>query len=382
MSAAPTISTESFESDRIHLQPGSETAVSSDYSIILSRDFQSPLQKGASLRERIQAMKPSRIFLLTEKTLSSYGKQLQEILEGEFKVHVRELDGGETGKHLDKLGPVYNYMIENGVDRKSLLIALGGGVVGDFAGFVAATILRGIPFVQVPTTVLAMVDSSVGGKVAVNTGKGKNMVGAFYHPRLVWCNLSTLETLPDPEWSCGLAEMAKHAMLESSGDLRHKLHESAAIIREPETLAARIVESMAVKAYVVARDEKESGLRACLNLGHTTAHGIESVTEYSRFSHGQAVSRGLVTALILSRNRGYDTGIVESNLEMMKSLKLPMDTAGLQAVTLWEHMKFDKKNVDGEIRFVLFGPEGLDLSVPVSFQEFSNAWSEQQASFG
>ncbi|MCB1171726.1 MAG: 3-dehydroquinate synthase, partial [Leptospiraceae bacterium] len=359
MTAAPNISTEHFEQDSLHLKPGSEIVTSSAYSIVLSDDFQYPRSGGRSLSDEIQHLHPSRVFVLTEENLADYQRELINSLNLEVPVHSVLISGGESGKHLNRLADVYNFMIENGVDRKSVLIALGGGVVGDFAGFVAATILRGIGFIQVPTTLLAMVDSSVGGKVAVNTGKGKNMVGAFYHPRLVWCNLGVLSTLPDSEWACGLAEMAKHAMLESSGDLRKKLVESASLIRNPDTLALRVLESMAVKAFVVARDEKEAGLRASLNLGHTTAHGIESLTGYSTFSHGQAVSRGLVTAMFISEERGYGKEKVRQNLAMMEALKLPMDTAGLESSALWEHMKFDKKNVGGETRFVLFDSEGL-----------------------
>ena len=376
------ISTEPFDQYRLHLQPGSEEVQSQDYSIILARDFRQSLDGDDELNSRLASLRPSRVFILTESRLKEYAEQLEASLNLSVPLKTIYFKGGETAKHLDQLGPVYNSLIEDGVDRRSLILALGGGVVGDFAGFVAATILRGIPFVQIPTSLLAMVDSSVGGKVAVNTGRGKNMVGAFYHPRLVWCNLSTLNTLPDAEWSCGLAEMAKHAMLESSGKLRQALINSAKEIRNLESLAPRVIESMAVKAYVVARDEKESGLRACLNLGHTTAHGIESLTGYNRFSHGQAVSRGLVTAMLLSRNRGYSSQIVEQNLEMMERLNLPMDTARLEAKDLWDHMKYDKKNVDGEIRFVLMGKEGLDISVPLRFEEFAEAWKEQKATRG
>lgn len=382
MTLAPSISTEPFDTDTLHLVPGSEEAVSREYSIVLSSDFQSPLNAGPGLVQRIQDLGPSRIFLITEDNLQGYANELESSVSGAFPIHRITIEGGEGGKHLSRLGPVYNAMIEQGVDRKSLLMALGGGVVGDFAGFVAATILRGIPFIQVPTTLLAMVDSSVGGKVAVNTGRGKNMVGAFYHPRLVWCNLSTLKTLPDSEWICGLAEMAKHAMLESSGSLRNRLQQSSSSLQEPEVLSRRVLESMAVKAFVVARDEKEAGLRACLNLGHTTAHGIESLTEYRRFSHGQAVSRGLVTALFLSEMRGLSSEILDANLQLMKSLNLPMDTAGLAPEELWKHMRFDKKNVGDEIRFVLFDSEGLKLSVPVEYQDFQTAWKKQKELYG
>jgi 3-dehydroquinate synthase len=379
---ATAISTEPFESDHLNLNPGSQSTEKRQYSIVLAQDFHNSLAGGPDLQHRIDAMNPTRVFIITEESLGRFGNLVEDVLSLNVPIHQLRFPGGESGKHLDNLGSVYNELIQNGVDRKSLLIGVGGGVVGDFAGFVASSILRGIPFVLLPTTLLAMVDSSVGGKVAVNTGLGKNMVGAFYHPGLVWCNLSALDSLPDSEWSCGLAEMAKHTMLETSGKLRDLLLNSATDIRQPGVLAQRILESVSVKAYVVARDEKESGLRASLNLGHTTAHGIESLTDYKQFSHGQAVSRGLVTCLLLSRERGMVQEQVDANLKLMEALGLPMDTAGFEAKDLWEHMKFDKKNVGGEIRFVLFGSSGLDLSVPVGFEAFSNAWAVQRQMYG
>ncbi|MCB1303339.1 MAG: 3-dehydroquinate synthase [Leptospiraceae bacterium] len=351
----------------------------------MARDFERSLSGDVHLPALVSELRPSRIFIVTEESLSKqFGAAFQEFLGSavDCPLELITFPGGEKGKHLDSLGPVFNRLIDGGVDRRSLLMALGGGVVGDFAGFVAATILRGIPFVQIPTTLLSMVDSSVGGKVAVNTGKGKNMVGAFYHPSAVWCNLGSLQSLPDDEWACGLAEMAKHAMLESSGQVRQRLMDSANSIKEPETLAPRILESMSVKAFVVARDEKESGLRACLNLGHTTAHGIESLSDYSRFSHGQAVSRGLVTALLLSGYHGFSRDELQKNLVLMEQLNLPMDTAGFESEQLWQHMKFDKKNVGGEIRFVLMTENGLELSVPVQESEFEKAWKEQKERYG
>ncbi len=270
---------------------------------------------------------------------------------------------GEASKHISKLAPVYNRLIELEVDRKACLIALGGGVVGDFTGFVAATLLRGVSFVQIPTTLLAAVDSSVGGKTAVNVDRGKNMVGAFYQPRFVYFNTGFLETLPEREWVCGLAEMVKHACLDNSetGALLEHLEAHADVLRDPAhpELRRAVLDSAALKARVVSADEREGGLRAILNLGHTTAHAFESLSGYKRFSHGEAVARGLVTALLLSRRvLGLDEAALERYLALIQKLRLPMDVAGFAAEEVLDHMRFDKKSVRGIPRFVLLGGPG------------------------
>ncbi|MBW7859275.1 MAG: 3-dehydroquinate synthase, partial [Leptonema sp. (in: Bacteria)] len=271
----------------------------------------------------------------------------------------------------------------------------GGGVVGDLAGFVAATLLRGITFVQVPSTLLSMVDSSVGGKVAVNVNTGKNMVGAFYQPKLVYSNLNYLQTLPPKEWICGLAEMVKHSFLTENESIYASLVESAKSLQqnenksapfswlEPNELAARIRESVSVKAAIVAEDETEQGIRATLNLGHTTAHAIESLQHYTGMTHGEAVSRGLVTALYLSKNIGLSDQEFESMIELMHTLGLPLDTAGFEADQLFEHTKFDKKNQLGQIRFVLLKKRGQPVwGQPITISEFRQAWALQKKRFG
>lgn len=319
--------------------------------------------------------------LLLDKALPFLPEQLQNHPE-----RVICIGDGERAKHINNLSNIYNNLIEQGIDRRSCILALGGGVVGDLTGFVASSILRGVSFIQLPTTLLAAVDSSVGGKVAVNVDRGKNMVGAFYQPRLVYFNLGSLETLPDEEWNCGLAEMAKHAILDSSGTLRADLSQNVAELRnyKSDLLAKAVRDSAAFKASVVARDEKEGGLRAILNLGHTTAHALESLSNYTQFSHGEAVSRGLATALILSRNvNGLSADRCDELLNFLEQIGLPLNSAGFGADELLEHMKYDKKSVQGVPRFVLLDKSGeTGYGYEVSADSFRSAWQEQIERFG
>jgi 3-dehydroquinate synthase len=337
----------------------------------------------------------SKIFVITEESLREivYEPLYAALRSTGLEIHPVFRPSGESTKHISHLEGLFDGIIRAGADRASLVIAAGGGVVGDLAGFVAATLLRGVPFVQVPSTLLAMVDSSVGGKVAVNVNAGKNMVGAFYQPEFVYGNLHYLSTLPPREWICGLAEMAKHAFLTERSEIFDRLLETARQALKHEggfrslplsILKKRIQESVSVKASVVAADETEKGLRASLNLGHTTAHAIESLLQYRGMTHGEAVSRGLVTALLLSRElQGLPEEECETMLELMQGLQLPLDTAGFEATDLLEHMKFDKKNEAGTIRFVLLKRRGKPVwGVPLSAQAFRRAWAEQRARFG
>lgn len=322
-----------------------------------------------------------RLFYFSQKGLED--QMLEFFAETKLpRERIFFLEQGEHNKHITRTPAAYNWLIEQGIDRHSTIVAFGGGVVGDFAGFIASTILRGVKFVQVPTTLLASVDSSVGGKVAVNADSGKNMIGQFFHPSIVYCSVSIFATLPEAEWACGFAEMVKHGFLEQSGRIVQFLEENAPRIREKDVLMQAIADSVSYKASIVNQDEKETGLRSILNLGHTTAHALESVTEYKRFSHGQAVARGLVTAILLSRNRGLDQTRAERMLSAMKALALPMDTAGFSAGELFMHMKFDKKNSGSQIRFVLLEDKGVVFGIPVLREEFERAWAEQKERFG
>ena len=264
---------------------------------------------------------------------------------------------GETAKTLKTVQACYDQLAAHRLERKSFIVALGGGVVGDLAGFVAATYLRGVPFVQVPTTLLAQVDSSVGGKTGVNLKAGKNLVGAFYQPRLVLCNLDTLRTLPEREYRAGLAEAIKYGIIYDAilfarleSDLPKLLR------REPKTLAAVVARCCEIKAEVVGQDETESGLRAILNFGHTIGHGIENISGYGKFLHGEAIAIGQVAAAKLSTAL---TGMPErdceriSNLFQGAGLPVKIKLTAAQRKKLFAAMRLDKKVSGGEIKFVL-----------------------------
>jgi len=349
------------------------------YPVILSSSWD------MDLKEQFAALKGSRFFIITENNLEQHCDYFQNSLP-EFSFERILIRGGEENKHLRELAPVYNALIEKGADRKSVLVAFGGGVIGDFAGFVAATFLRGVPFAQIPTTLLASVDSSVGGKVAVNVDLGKNMVGSFYHPRFVFCNTTVFQTLSEKEWICGLAEMAKHSFMEADLKMLSFLETNAIRMRDPKSaqLAQAILANVSFKAGIVAQDEREGGLRAILNLGHTTAHAIESVTGYNRFSHGEAVARGLATMLFLSQDvMGLPAQDAKRLFDCLAVLNLPRDTAGLSADDLLDHMKYDKKVSGGRALFVLLKQAGeVHYGQPVSDDQFRRAWDRQKDSFG
>ena len=264
---------------------------------------------------------------------------------------------GETAKSLKTVQTCYDLLAAHRLERKSFIIALGGGVVGDLAGFVAATYLRGLAFVQVPTTLLAQVDSSVGGKVGVNLMAGKNLVGAFYQPRLVLCDLDTLRTLPEREFHAGLAEVIKYGIIYDARLFAQLERDLPKLLwREPKTLAAVIARCCEIKAEVVGQDETENGLRAILNFGHTIGHAIENISGYGKFLHGEAISIGQVATAKLSAGL---TGLSEDEVgrirDLFKRAGLPV---GIKLSTprrrkLFAAMRLDKKVSGGEIKFVL-----------------------------
>lgn len=363
-----------IEHDRVLVHP---TGASS-YPVIAAGGYTE------ELGQLLESLKATKTFIISQEGLEDM--VIRPFLEfyPVDESHIIKIGQGEKFKHIRSLGAVYNTLIEKGVDRKSVILALGGGVVGDFAGFVAATILRGIRFVQLPTTLLSAVDSSVGGKTAVNADLGKNMIGAFHHPEFVFFNMNTLTTLPDREWDCGLAEMAKHGFMDAPS--REILLASAEKMRDPhsEELRYAVLASVAFKAGVVSEDEKEKGLRSILNLGHTTAHAIESLTHYEKYTHGESVARGLVTMLFLSREKlGLGSDEIESMVSLLEKLRLPLATEGLSGENLYEHAAFDKKNKGGEILFVLLKSMGEPIfGQPVERELFLKAWSEQRSRFG
>ena len=285
------------------------------------------------------------------------GKNFQRIF------HI-SLEDGEAAKNWNSLNKIYDVLLQNECDRNTVIFALGGGVVGDMAGFAAATFMRGIPFVQVPTTLLAQVDSSVGGKTAINHPLGKNMIGAFYQPKAVICNLETLSTLPSRELSAGLAEVIKYGPIFDM-DFMQWLETSVeqVLAKDMKSLAFAVHRSCEIKAAVVGQDERETGLRAILNFGHTFGHAIEAGMGYGVWLHGEGVAAGMVMAAELSRRLGM---VDEAFVQRLKSLieraglpvRGPVLDASDNAGRYLELMRIDKKSEAGEIRFVLIDGPG------------------------
>ena len=294
-----------------------------------------------------------------------YAAQLTQALQIHYaRVLCVELPDGEAHKDWPTLQLIFDALLENGCDRKTVLFALGGGVVGDMTGFAAASYMRGVPFVQVPTTLLAQVDSSVGGKTAINHPRGKNMIGAFYQPQLVVCDLDTLKTLPDRELSAGLAEVIKYGPIADMaffGWLEANL--DALLAKEPAALAYAIERSCEIKAWVVGQDERESGLRAILNFGHTFGHAIESGLGYGQWLHGEGVGCGMVMAARLSQGLGrVDLAFVRRLARLIERAGLPVKAPILSTIDnagrYLDLMRIDKKSEAGEIRFVVIDGPG------------------------
>jgi len=300
--------------------------------------------------------------IVTNTTVAPlYARQLQDALAGRFRqVRVLSLPDGEAHKDWQTLNLIFDALLGHGADRKTVLFALGGGVVGDMTGFAAASYMRGVPFVQVPTTLLAQVDSSVGGKTAINHPLGKNMIGAFYQPRLVVCDLATLQTLPTRELSAGLAEIIKYGPIADMAFFDWiEANIDALVARDPAALAHAVRRSCEIKAEVVGQDERESGLRAILNFGHTFGHAIESGLGYGEWLHGEAVGCGMVMAAHLSqRLGGIDAAFVQRLTRLVQRAGLPVAGPDLGAERYLELMRIDKKSEAGEIRFVVIDTPG------------------------
>ncbi|WP_119156830.1 3-dehydroquinate synthase [Caldimonas tepidiphila] len=295
--------------------------------------------------------------IVTNTTVAPfYEARLAETLGARFKrvLSVR-LPDGEAHKDWASLNQIFDALLGQGCDRKTVLFALGGGVVGDMTGFAAACYMRGVPFVQVPTTLLAQVDSSVGGKTAINHPLGKNMIGAFYQPLLVLADLDTLDTLPERELSAGLAEVIKYGPIADAGFLDWiEANLDAMRARDKAALAHAVQRSCEIKAWVVGQDERESGLRAILNFGHTFGHAIEAGLGYGEWLHGEAVGCGMVMASELSVRLGLmPADFVERMRRLVERAGLPVVGPALGVERYMELMRVDKKSEAGEIRFVV-----------------------------
>jgi 3-dehydroquinate synthase len=291
--------------------------------------------------------------------------------EGGFDPVLIPIAPGEKTKRISVAERCHESLARHRLERRSFVVALGGGVTGDLAGFVAATYLRGIALVQVPTTLLAQVDSSVGGKVGVNLRSGKNLVGAFLQPRLVLCDLETLVTLPDREYRSGLAEVIKYGIIRDAALFRRLEREWTAILRrDPGILGPMIARCCSIKADVVSQDETEGGLRKILNFGHTIGHALEAITAYGRYLHGEAISIGQVAAARISAEQcGLGEREVERLVELFRRYGLPVGVrlTRRQRRRLMAAMLLDKKVSAGEVKFVLarrIGEVVWDQEVP------------------
>ena len=272
-------------------------------------------------------------------------------------VHTHILPAGEGSKSLSQAEGLYRVLAQRAADRQTLVVALGGGVVGDLAGFVAATYNRGLPLLMVPTSLLAMVDSSVGGKVGINLPEGKNLVGAFHQPRLVWIDVRHLHSLPEREFRSGLAEVVKYGVILDAAFFGWlETHQAAILAREPDALQSLVRRCCELKAQVVEQDEFErTGIRAALNYGHTFAHAFESVAGYGAWTHGEAVAVGMDCAARLAARRGLiPDEVVARQAALLDALGLPRQVDRTWPVeALLQAMRTDKKALAGRLRFVL-----------------------------
>jgi 3-dehydroquinate synthase len=326
-----------------------------------------PIFIGAGAMERSEELNraiPARdVLLVTNTTVGPlYADKLAAALAPRRCIEV-ELPDGETHKTLANVTRMLDVLVANRFGRDACVVALGGGVVGDMAGFAAACYQRGIAFVQVPTTLLAQVDSSVGGKTGVNHPGGKNLIGAFHQPAAVFADTNSLNTLPDRELRAGLAEVIKYGLIIDRAFFDWlETHAAELLARSPDALAHAIRRSCEIKAEIVGRDEREQGERALLNLGHTFGHAIESATNYSSWLHGEAVGAGMLLAADMSERLGWVTSADVERVEgILRTFGLPVDVSALPAAALAEKMKIDKKVAAGRIRLVLLKAIGKSV---------------------
>jgi 3-dehydroquinate synthase len=327
---------------------------SRSYSIAIGPDL---LVAGELIKPQLRT--PKVVIVSNAVVAPLYLTQLQDTLAKVGVDHTAViLDDGEAAKTAESLNRIYDHLLAERCDRSTTLIALGGGVVGDIAGFAAATYQRGIPFIQIPTTLLSQVDSSVGGKTGINHPRGKNMIGAFWQPKLVLADTSTLQTLPDRELSAGLAEVIKYGLIRDLQFLEWiEAHMDQLLARDNATLAYAIERSCANKAEVVAADEYETaneGGRALLNLGHTFGHAIETGMGYGKWLHGEAVAAGTMMAAHLSKQLGWlnDTDVDRIGT-LLQRARLPVRGPRLGVERYLDLMSHDKKVLDGKLRLVL-----------------------------
>lgn len=313
----------------------------------------------ASYLQQLQL--PPRLFIITDSNLQRlYAPSLLSgLTDAGYEPHIYAVPAGEASKAQEQLNAIYDWLLEQRAERREAIVALGGGVVGDLAGFAAATYLRGVPLVQLPTSLLAQVDSAIGGKTGINHPRGKNLIGAFYHPRLVLADPATLLTLPERERTEGWAEVVKYGIILDA-ELFARLEAHAALLRDfqppPAALLCQLIaRSIALKVAVIEEDEREQGLRAILNYGHTVGHALENVAGYGAWLHGEAVSLGMVAAATLAQQAGmFALDEVERQNRLLAALGLPVSCRGAAPVeAILAAMRLDKKVAAKRIHWIL-----------------------------
>lgn len=345
------------------------------------------LSRAGSLISQIAS--PQRAMLALDRNVAQAHGQIliRSMRQSGFDIHTFEIDAAESNKSLDAARAMYAAMLDANLERGHIVLALGGGIVGDLAGFVAATFMRGVPLVHIPTTLLAMVDASIGGKTAVNLinpdgSLVKNLVGAFWQPAHVLIDPATLLTLNDREYRCGLAECIKHAMIADKGLLEFLSENRHALLTKDLAVVQTLIErSAAIKIAIVDRDEQEQGERALLNLGHTFAHAIESFTDLD-IHHGEAVSIGLVAASHVSAMRGLmNTVQRERTIKLISELTLPTRLPhAVPVAALMQAMRHDKKIASGRLRLILpLGLGGARIVDDVPVETIEQAWQSVSA---
>jgi len=296
------------------------------------------------------------VFVITSPNVRRHwGAQLEKSLQhAKVPYQILEMNDGEPAKRLQTVEQLAEQMVDAKADRKSLLVAFGGGVVGDCAGFLAAIFLRGIPVVQIPTTVVAQLDASIGGKTGVNLRGGKNLIGAFHQPRVVLVDPEVLQTLADREYRSGLFEALKCGVIRNKAlfDFMRK-HAQKILQRDRKALARIITDSVLVKAGVVSADEKESGLRRILNFGHTVGHALEAATGYTHFLHGEAVAWGMIAAAAIARDAGFCSADVAEQITSATLAYGPLPPVACEVEDVMARLVADKKTVAGVVHFVL-----------------------------
>ena len=319
------------------------------YPILVNKGIIGELKNYVDKYEKI-------ILLSNTKVGALYAEKILDILESTGKnISYFEVSDGEEHKSIESAFGIYDFMVENDFDRSSLVISLGGGVMTDLGGYVAATYMRGIDFIQIPTSLLSQVDASIGGKVAVNHPKAKNLIGAFYQPKLVLIDVDFLKTLPEKEFKAGMGEIIKHSFLKDD-DYFDYLVDNAQAVRDlnPDEIIEVIKRSCVIKKNIVEEDEKEKGIRAIVNLGHTYGHALETATEYRGYSHGEAVAKGIIYEILLSQKLGYiGKDFLDRGKTIFEKYEIDCEPIKIEIERVIALMKKDKKNKGGKIKFVL-----------------------------